>query len=383
MSATRRELLAGLALGGMAAWSGRGRGQAPSWSDPAKAAGETTLSEAQQAAGIAFLARHPSVDVHCHPGRFFLRDIVDPSPRIAAYGAPFEAKTIGEMRGGRLSAALFAGVSDTVLLDFKPDRGLYAMREFRPGEAFADYQRQIAVLKRLVAGHEVARGRSVRDVLRAHRRDRTACLFAIEGGDFIEDRLDRIGQAHADGVRAITIVHYHINQIGDIQTAPAYHEGLTRLGADIVREMNRTGIIVDLAHAPLSVVRGAVEVSTRPMMISHSNLSTPQYDHPRLVSPEMARLVTRQGGIVGSVPSGLGQATFDDWIESILRLVDTVGADHVAIGTDMDSNFMPVFTTYRLWHLLPAALLARGLHEDEVAKVLGGNFLRVLAAAGR
>ena len=82
------------------------------------------------------------------------------------------------------------------------------------------------------------------------------------------------------------------------------------------------------------------------MMISHTNLKRPDLDHPRLVSVEHARLVTAHGGIVGSVPSGIGQKTIADWIVSILRLVEAVGVDHVAIGTDMDANYMPVFADY-------------------------------------
>jgi membrane dipeptidase len=113
------------------------------------------------------------------------------------------------------------------------------------------------------------------------------------------------------------------------------------------------------------------------MMISHSNLNRPDLSHPRLISHETARLVARAGGIIGSVPSGIGQSTFAEWIDAILRLVDVVGTDHAAIGTDMDANYLPVFTDYRLWHLIPAALLARGMHEQEVAKLIGGNFLRL------
>jgi membrane dipeptidase len=380
MSLSRRNLMLG-AGAAMAAFAGSAAfGQTPRWYDPAKGKLGMALSEAQLAAGIRFLARHPSVDVHCHPGRFFLHDVEHPSPTVAAQGTPFEGKVIEDMRAGGLSAGLFAGVADMSLLEFSPQKGLYATREFRPGEAFADYRRQIAVLKGLVARHLVRQGRSVGDIREAHRRHDPACVFAVEGGDFIEDRLDRVHRAHADGVRAITIVHYHVNQIGDIQTAPPHHGGLTPTGAAIVREMNKTGIIVDLAHAPLSVVKGAVDVSTRPMMISHTNLATAALNHPRLVTSEQAHLVTGHGGLVGSVPWGIGQASFADWIDSILRLVDAVGADHVAIGTDMDANYMPVFTSYREWPLLPAALLARGLAEQEVAKILGGNFLRVLRA---
>ena len=377
---TRRQLAAGLTGAAFAfALRSKSEAQAARLFDSASSPLGMLLSEEQQAAGIAFLRRHATVDVHSHPGRFFLHGVTNPTPRLQAYGKPFDEKVTRDMRAGHLGAALFSGVADMQLLEFSAQRGLFSTREFASGEAWGDYRRQIGVLKAMVARKEVRTGQSPRDIEQAHRRDATAAIFAIEGGDFIEDRLDRVHQAWDDGVRSITIVHYHVNQIGDIQTAPPRHGGLTRIGAAIVREMNKVGMIVDLAHAPQSVVQGAIDVSTRPMMISHTNLSSAALSHPRLVSPELARLVTGQGGIIGSIPWGIGQASFADWIDSILRLVDVVGVDHAAIGTDMDATYMPVFTDYRLWHLIPAALLAKGLSETETAKITGGNFMRIFA----
>jgi membrane dipeptidase len=338
------------------------------------------LTEAQKAAGAAFLSRHASVDIHAHPGRFFLRDLTRQNATTRAMGASFEAKALTDMSVGHVTAALFNCVSDAVLLEQSPTKGLVAAREFDPGEAWADYQRQIGTLKALVVRGAALPGRDGKDIARALAAHRTACVFAVEGGDFIEDRLERIHTAYADGVRSVTVVHYHPNQIGDPQTESPRFPGLTPLGKDIVRELNRTGVIVDLAHASFGVTRDAVEIATKPMMLSHTNLKRPDVDHPRLVSVEHARLVASHGGIVGSVPSGIGQKTVAEWIASILRLVEAVGVDHVAIGTDMDANYMPVFADYADWPLIPAALLAGGMHEAEVAKVMGGNFLRVLAA---
>ena len=341
-----------------------------------RAAAGLSLTDAQLQAGVTFLDRHPSVDIHAHPGRFFLRDIprTDTSDRL---GAPAEAQALSDMAAGKVTAALFNCVSDASLLGFTPAGGLAPVRDFRPGEAWSEYQRQIALLKALVAKGDVARALNRADVDKALKSHKTAAVFAVEGGDFLEDRMDRVHQAHADGVRAITIVHYHPNQIGDPQTEPPRTPGLTATGKRIVREMNKAGIVVDLAHASFGVTKVAVAVSDRPMMISHTNLKRADLDHPRLVSVEHARLVTRHGGVVGSVPSGIGQATVGDWIASILRLIDAVGVDHVAIGTDMDANYKPVFTDYGDWGVIPAALLARGLSEAETAKVMGGNFLRI------
>jgi membrane dipeptidase len=337
------------------------------------------LRPEQRAAGVALLARHASVDTHCHPGRFFLGHLTYETPGTRAFGEPFEERAIADLNAGNVSAALFAAVADMRLLQ-PTAQGIHAVQEYQPGEAYADYRRQIAELRALVAHHTIAEALNPSDIYSAQRRRRTAAVFAVEGGDFIEDRLDRVHEAFRDGVRCITIVHYHINQIGDIQTEAPVHGGLTPLGKSIVSEMNRTGIIVDLAHATFAVAKSVLEVSTKPVIISHTNLSTPEFSHPRLISAEHARLVASAGGIIGSWPSGVGQTTFADYIDSIRRLVDTVGVEHVAIGTDMDANFRPVLRSYRDWSLIPAALLARGMHEPDVAAVMGGNFLRVFKA---
>lgn len=338
-----------------------------------------TLTDEQRAAGVAFTERHATVDVHCHPGRFFLRNLPYETPTSRAFGAPFETRALGDLNAGHVSAALFAAVSDMRLLELTPD-GIHASREFGAGEALEDYRRQVAVLKSLVATHRASPGLTPADVRAAARHRHTAAVFAIEGGDFIEDRLERVHEARRDGVRAITIVHYHVNQIGDIQTAEPVHQGLTPLGKSIVKEMNGAGIIIDLAHATFHVTRDVVELSTKPVMISHTNLTRPTVSHPRLVTPEHAKLVSAAGGIVGSVPSGIGQSTFAEYIDSILRLVDALGVEHVAIGTDMDANFRPIVRNYRDWGLIPAALLARGLDEKSVAGIMGENFLRVFSA---
>ncbi|MFZ5742992.1 MAG: dipeptidase [Pseudomonadota bacterium] len=342
---------------------------------------QSGLNQDQLKAGIALLKKYPSVDIHAHPGRFFARGFSGASRIVKALPAPDEAAAASDLNSGMVSAALFAGVADMALLDANAGGGLYAAREFAAGEALADYERQLTALQHLSADPRLARGKSVRDIARARRACRTACVFAVEGGDFIEDRLERIAAAHAAGVRSITMVHYHVNAFGDIQTAPAVHGGLTVLGRAAVKAMNKSGVLIDVAHATFETTRGVVDASSRPVMLSHSNLQSATAPNPRLVTPEHARLVAGTGGLIGSIPWGINQATLSDWIDSLLRLVDAVGIDHVGIGTDMDANFRPVFKSYRDWPLIPAMLLARGLHEREVAAVIGGNFLRVFAHA--
>jgi membrane dipeptidase len=338
------------------------------------------LSEQQRAAGVSFLKRHASVDIHAHPGRFFLKGVLDPTPTTRAFGEPFEAAAIADLNAGNVSAALFSAVADMRLLEMTPSQGLHAARDFQPGEAYADYRRQLGELKALAASPGLTQGLTPADISTAHAQHKSAAVFAVEGGDFLEADLDRVHEAFHDGVRAITLVHYHVNQIGDIQTEAPIHNGLTALGKSIVAEMNKAGILIDLAHATFDVAKDVIEVSAKPVMVSHTNLITHAASHPRLISREHAKLVAAGGGIIGSWPSGIGQATFADYVDSILRLIDVVQIDHVAIGTDMDANFKPVLRSYRDWGLIPAALLARGLRDGEVAKVMGANFQRVFKA---
>jgi membrane dipeptidase len=339
------------------------------------------LNPAQRAAGVAFLERHASVDTHSHPGRFFLKRLSNQTPTMRAFGEAFEDQAIADLTAGNVSATLFCAVADARLLEMTATQGLRAARDWTPGEAYADYRQQLAEMKTLLSNHALTPGLNPAAIDAAHRRRQTAAIFAVEGGDFIEERLDRVHEAYRDGVRAITLVHYHINQIGDIQTEAPVHHGLTAFGRSMVGEMNRTGIIIDLAHATFAVTKDVLDISSKPVMVSHTNVVTAGANHPRLISTEHAKLVAAAGGIIGSWPSGIGQTSFSDYIDSIQRLVDTVGIDHAAIGTDMDANFKPVLRSYRDWSLIPAALLARGMRDDEAAKIMGGNFLRVFKAA--
>jgi membrane dipeptidase len=379
---TRRKTLGGLLACAVAAAFGNRSSRAKDIKAPVGDAAPLTalgmeLSAEQRAAGVAFLERHVSVDTHSHPGRFFLKRLTEQTPTTRAFGEPFEDQAVADLSAGNVSAALFCAVADMRLIEMTPSQGLRAGRDWTPGEAYADYRRQLAELKTLLSNPLLTPGLIPADIDAAHRRHKTGAIFAVEGGDFIEDQLDRVHEAFRDGVRAITLVHYHVNQIGDIQTEAPVHNGLTVLGKSIVNEMNRTGIIIDLAHATFAVTKDVLSVSSKPIMVSHTNIATASANHPRLISVEHAKLVAAAGGIIGSWPSGMGQASFSDYIDSIQRLVDTVGIDHVAIGTDMDANFKPVLRSYRDWSLIPAALLARGMHDEDVAKIMGGNFLRM------
>jgi membrane dipeptidase len=149
----------------------------------------------------------------------------------------------------------------------------------------------------------------------------------------------------------------------------------------VIREMNRLGMIVDVAHLTLDGVRGAVTVTRKPLLLSHTVLST---GWARSVSVEHARLVAGTGGVVGIFPVTSGNYYgLSGYVEQIVRMIKTVGVDHVGIGTDMDGISPPSFLSfddYGQWPSVTGALLARGYSRDDVAKVAGGNFLRLFGS---
>jgi membrane dipeptidase len=364
---TRRAAIAGsMALVGGALW----------WSRSRKPPLGMDIPQEFLERGAALIGANPTVDVHSHPGRFFLTGATPDSFIFRIMRDGFEAERIADMRAAEVTASLFSIVADLALLGLE-DGGLRAVREFEPNEAYVDFNRQLDRLRTIIDAGLISLALSPDDIRTAHEAGNAVAILTSEGADFIEEDLARIAEAHASGLRSITLVHYHTNSLGDIQTSEPAHYGLTPFGLDVVQEMNRLGMIVDVAHASYATCVDAVAASSAPVMLSHSNLDSGTVSSPRFISGEHARLIADAGGIVGAWPAGIGSDSLADFVEQILALIDVAGVEHVAIGSDMDGNYKPVLTEYADFPLLAAALLYRGRSEQDVARVLGGNFLRL------
>jgi len=328
-----------------------------------------------------FLTQQLSIDLHCHPGMFFFEGMTPEDPtfqKMASIGV-FKERAVADMAAGQLSAAMFSTVADVDLLGAKQS-GLYARREYKPGEVYASHLRQMAVLQGMLDTDLVAPVGSVSDLLAAKQAGKVGAIFSCEGGDFLEEKGERLAEAWDAGIRSIQLVHYHVNQIGDIQTEPPKYNGLSEFGRETVAEMNRLGMLIDMAHATFDTTREVAEISSQPIMVSHSFVADETIQHPRLLSEDHARLVAETGGLIGAWPTGLGNPDFPSFIRRMLSLVDLIGIDHVGLGTDMDANYLPVFTNYRQLPYIPIALKRHGMSEAELIKFMGGNFMRVFAA---
>jgi membrane dipeptidase len=203
-------------------------------------------------------------------------------------------------------------------------------------------------------------------------------LLGCEGGDFLEGDLRRLEVARAAGLTVLTLVHYRVSDIGDVQTEKPVHDGLSRFGRDVVAECNRLGIVVDCAHASLATTMAVLAASRQPVIISHGQLGYPDTTHPRLMTAPHAAAVAEAGGLVGAWPCGITSRSLADFGTEIIRLAEAAGLEHVAIGTDLDGNYRPVLTSYDQLDDLTGTLAAGGLPTARIHQILGGNALDLL-----
>jgi membrane dipeptidase len=290
------------------------------------------------------------------------------------------------MAPGGVSAAVVSAIADLPMIRRNREtKRLEKVRDPEPGECLACVEDYLVSFE--ATGTRIAREP---DEIRAAAGPAgvgvadPALVLAVEGCDFLEGNLDRLDALEARGVRSIQLTHYLVNETGDIQTAPPVHGGLTRFGADAVRRMNRCGIIVDVAHCSEATVKGVVAATSKPILCTHANLNEPGHpdgDHPRYLSPEYARMVVDTGGVIGAWIAVLWAEKLPGLIRHLFRLIDAVGIDHVGIGTDLPAGAakteLPDFSRHQE---IAAALRARGMTEEEVAKVCAGNWLRVFRA---
>lgn len=323
----------------------------------------------------------PWVDLHAHPGRCFLAGYDDTSPLVAQLGRSQVAQSITAAAVAGVCCVSTSTVADLAVLRPNAVGGLGAGREFEAGEVRADHDTQLVGLTTALAAIRTVT--TADDIAAAHKDNAGSAFISCEGADFLDGDLGGLKPAFDVGARMITLVHYRVNELGDIQTEAPRHGGLTSFGQEVVGEMNRLGMIVDLAHATFETTVGALEASVDPIVISHSHLAGPGSEHPRLLSDDHARIVADAGGLVGAWPAGVTATTLGEYVDEICRLVDLIGVDHVAIGSDLDANYRPVLTEYSQFNDVATLLAGRGFTPSEADRVLGGNVVALFAAVCR
>ena len=225
------------------------------------------------------------------------------------------------------------------------------------------------------------------DVERIFKAGRIASLIGMEGGHSIDNSLAVLRMFYAVGARYMTLTHSANTPWADSGTDMPKAEGLSKFGEEVVREMNRLGMLVDLSHTSPDTMRDAIRVSEAPVIFSHSDARALN-DHGRNVPDDVLRLLTDNGGIVmvTFVPGFLtstGKATLADVANHMDHVRRVAGADHIGIGGDFDGiEAVPAgLENVSTYPALTAELLRRGWPEEDVRKALGLNVLRVMRRA--
>jgi len=227
----------------------------------------------------------------------------------------------------------------------------------------------------------------------AHKQGKIAALIGVEGGHAIEDSLAHLRELYARGVRYMTLTHTNTNNWADSSSdisdaAIQHHNGLTPFGKDVVREMNRLGMMVDVSHVADKTFWDALEVSRVPLIASHSNCRA-LANVPRNMTDEMIVALAKKGGViqVSFYCNFLNtqkppHATIDDVVAHIDHIRKIAGIDAIGIGSDFDGiECAPVgLEDVSKFPNLTRALLEKGYSAADIRKIYGANFLRVMRA---
>ncbi|MCP4193942.1 MAG: hypothetical protein GY768_25310 [Planctomycetaceae bacterium] len=295
------------------------------------------------------------------------------------------------------------------------------------GKALLTTLEQIDLVKRMIKKYPdtFALAMTTEDIERIQGEGKIASLIGMEGGHCIENSINVLRQLYAAGARYMTLTHSSTLDWADSATDEAQHQGLNAFGEEVVREMNRLGMLVDISHVSIETMKDAIRVSQAPVMFSHSSARAIA-DHPRNVPDDVLRLTAENGGVVMVnfypsfvVPSsarrsvertkyqerlakqGLPQdevgrllkrwesrhpmdvGSIHHVVDHIDHIVRVAGIDHVGIGSDYDGiDAVPEqLEDVSTYPRITQELLNRGYSAAQIGKILGGNLMRVMKAA--
>jgi membrane dipeptidase len=271
------------------------------------------------------------------------------------------------------------------------------------GEAYQRFLANLNEMDEVLKAGNLTRALNYADLKQARKENKQIIIQSVEGGHFIEGKLERIQAAYDRGLRLLGLMHdgQTTPAIGDIYTNEPQYGGLTKLGLDIIKECNKLGILIDLAHCNNEAINKALETSTKPMLISHTGLNTQLGTNermakmmmPRLISKEQAKKFADASGVIG-IWTHLADTPLD-YAKNIRAMVDVVGTEHVCIGTDTkmappgNSNNRFEKKTNQSWgntnegffYSVVDAMLKTGFTKKEIIQIGGGNLCRIFDKA--
>lgn len=362
------------------------------------------------------LRKHPLIDGH-NDLPYVIRELGKPMRDVDAYD--LRTTTPGDTDLNRLRAGGVGGQFWSVYVPSSDD-----VKQ----AGFARVQlEQIDIALRMIERYPdvLQLALTAADIEQANKAGRIASLLGAEGGQVLENSLGALRTYYRLGVRYMTLTHYNANDWADAATDKPRHGGLTAFGQEVVKEMNRLGMLVDLSHVSVEAMNDALDVAVAPVIFSHSNAKalTP---HPRNVPDEVLRRLPANGGLVmaaflspfnvkgpdhdawaqgfakasGGVKVGDArypeelakysakhrepQATIGDVADHIEHLRKVAGVDHVGIGSDFygaRKEMVVGLEDTSCYPALFAELIRRGWSDEDLIKLSRSNLLRVMRAA--
>ena len=272
---------------------------------------------------------------------------------------------------------------------------VYVPASLTPLEAVEETFEQIDTAKRIIAAHPDVFGLATTadQVDAVFASGRIASLIGMEGGYSIDDSLALLREFHRAGARYMTLTHSKTTTWADSATDAPKWGGLSPFGEDVVREMNRLGMMVDLSHVSEDTMLDAMRVSDAPVIFSHSSARAITA-HPRNVPDRVLRMMPEDGGIVminlapGFVSERVRAWNADrageeaDVVAHIQHVRQVAGIDHVGLGADFDGigSLPEGMTGVDAYPRILAALMDAGWTEADIRKIAGENLLRVMRA---
>ncbi len=267
----------------------------------------------------------------------------------------------------------------------------------KTGDALSQTLHQISIVKSMMKRYPDAfeMASTADDIPRIVASGKIASMMGVEGGYSIENEISNLQRLYDEGCRYMTLTHSKSLTWADSATDEPKVNGLSDFGREVILEMNRLGMLVDLSHVSPETMRQSLATTKAPVMFSHSSARAIT-DHPRNVPDDVLRLMPANGGVVMVnffsafiAPTEIlkknkeARGTLHDVVDHIDHIVKVAGIDHVGIGSDFDGvpRLPDQLESVATYPLITQELLNRGYDRESIHKILGGNMMRVLREA--
>jgi membrane dipeptidase len=322
-------------------------------------------------------------DIHLHSSKmipFPVRTLYNFKHRKTML-PPFHLKDMKEIG---LDFAIINGIGDPMLNE------VYSLRS-----NFQGLKNQIKKLVKEINKFDNILYNNFESIEKGIKEEKPVCFLALEGADFLENNIERLHEIYDLGIRGLGLVHFSDNCIGKINTdivsmvvkarineIEEIKGGLTDFGKEVVKEMNKLHMEIDLAHASSKMLYDVLKISNHPVLVSHTGARSIQ-DFSRYLTDEEIVAISQKGGLIGLWPfyfRGKGMKNMDDFILHANHLKNLVNVENIAIGTD--ANGLPgALKGYKFekdFFNFEKILLNAGFDKRETSKIMGDNIIEFL-----